>query len=174
MMQTTQPRSPSASGISLLWLLVLLAAATIGAAWYYELVLGYVPCKLCLEERIPYYAGIQVAVLALVAPAVTGDARLARALALLAGLIFLVGAGLGGYHAGVEWHFWPGPADCSGRMPGAGGSAGDLLAQMKATRVISCDEAHWWLFGLSFAGWNAVISLVLAGLGFSAFLRLKR
>jgi disulfide bond formation protein DsbB len=154
--------------------LVLLAVATIGAAWYYELVLGYVPCKLCLEERIPYYAGIPVAVAALVAPAVTGGAGLSRALALLAGLIFLAGALLGGFHAGVEWQFWPGPADCSGRLPAAGGSAGDLLAQMKAVRIVSCDQAHWRLFGLSFAGWNSAISLALAGLGLSAFMRLKR
>jgi disulfide bond formation protein DsbB len=174
MTQTIRPHSASAADLSLLWLLVLLAVATIGAAWYYELVLGYMPCKLCLEERIPYYAGIPVAVLALLAPAVTGDARLARLLALVAGLIFLVGAALGAYHAGVEWRFWPGPADCSGRMPGIGGSASDLLSQMKAVRIVACDEAHWRLLGLSFAGWNAAISLLLAGLGLSAFMRLKR
>ena len=27
--------------------------------------MGYVPCELCLKERIPYYAGIALAALAL-------------------------------------------------------------------------------------------------------------
>jgi disulfide bond formation protein DsbB len=29
---------------------------------------------------------------------------------------------------------------------------------------VACDEAAWRFFGLSFAGWNAVLSLLLAGL----------
>ena len=35
--------------------------------------------------------------------------------------------------------------------------------------VISCEQAALRIFGLSLAGWNAVISFALAGLAWSGF-----
>jgi disulfide bond formation protein DsbB len=80
-------------------------------------------------------------------------------LALLA-LVMAVSTGLGVYHAGVEWKWWPGPADCSGPLSGMG-SAGDLLQRMQSQTVVRCDDAAWRFLGISLAGYNAVISLVL-------------
>ena len=37
-------------------------AATILGALYFQYVLGYRPCPLCLEQRYPYYFGIPLAV----------------------------------------------------------------------------------------------------------------
>ena len=34
--------------------------ATILGAWGFELIGNYVPCKLCLEQRLPYYVGLPV------------------------------------------------------------------------------------------------------------------
>ena len=84
-----------------------------------------------------------------------------RALFGLVALAFLANAGLGGYHSGVEWGFWAGPETCSGATaPLATGKS--LLDQLKnAPRIIRCDEAPWRFAGLSFAGWNAVVSFVL-------------
>ena len=85
-------------------------------------------------------------------------------LALLA-LLFLGNAVLGAYHAGIEWKFWPGPSACS---PGAAGPAsGNLIEDLKATRIVPCDAASWRFLGLSFAGWNVVISLALASVAFA-------
>ena len=74
----------------------------------------------------------------------------------------LCSAALGAYHAGVEWHWWPGPADCSG--PITDFSAKPLLDQLRSIRVVRCDEAAWRLLGLSLAGYNVLISLVLAAI----------
>jgi disulfide bond formation protein DsbB len=79
----------------------------------------------------------------------------------LVALAFLANAGLGTYHAGAEWKFWPGPDTCGGSQPISTG-AGGLFKDLATTRVIRCDEAPWHFLGLSFAGWNAVASLVLA------------
>ncbi len=85
--------------------------ATLAGAWAFQFA-GYEPCPLCLEERIPYYAaaigGLLAALIARPAPKVA--ALLLGALA----LAFLYDAGLSVYHAGAEWHFWPGPKTCSG------------------------------------------------------------
>src|SRR5688500_15953517 len=37
--------------------------ATILGAWFFEYALGYAPCPLCLQQRIPYYVAIPLAVL---------------------------------------------------------------------------------------------------------------
>jgi disulfide bond formation protein DsbB len=70
-------------------------------------------------------------------------------------------AGLGTYHAGIEWKWWPGPQDCSGPIDSLG-SANDLLRQLESINVVRCDEAAWRFLGLSLAGYNVLISLALA------------
>jgi disulfide bond formation protein DsbB len=76
---------------------------------------------------------------------------------------------LGIYHAGVEWHWWAGPADCSGPLTDLR-TGGSLLDQLHAVHVVRCDEAAWRFLGLSLAGYNVLISLalaVIAGFGLS-------
>ncbi|TDR89604.1 disulfide bond formation protein B [Enterovirga rhinocerotis] len=145
--------------------IAIAAAATVGGALLSEHVGGLVPCQLCLWQRWPYYAGIPLAVLTAVAP----DPRLRRAGLGLLALVFLASAGLGAYHAGAEWSFWPGPSSCGGGTA-VSGTVDDLLKGLETTRVVSCSEAAWRLWGgLSLAGLNAVASLVLAaGAGWGA------
>ncbi|HML14359.1 MAG TPA: disulfide bond formation protein B [Xanthobacteraceae bacterium] len=159
LMQTAKPQSSvPAAGAALA--IAAVGAATLLGAWYFQYVLHYQPCPLCLDQRIPYYVGIPLAlVLALAAKfqaprpvLIVGFAALTLAMA--------IGAGLAAYHAGVEWHLWPGPQECSGD-PNFG-RAGSLIDQLNTVIVVRCDEAAWRLFGLSLAGYNAAISAALA------------
>ena len=146
---------------------LLLASASIGGAWFSELVLGYVPCKLCLWQRIPYYVGLPVLALAL---ATRG--RLAGGLTALGAAVFAVSIGLGIYHSGVEWAWWAGPADCGGKLVEGPGSVLDFRKSLEKARVVLCNEAPMRVLGLSFAGWNAVASaMVTALLARAAFAR---
>jgi disulfide bond formation protein DsbB len=134
-------------------------AATMLGAYYFEYVLHYQPCPLCLDQRIPYYVGIPLAlVIALAAKLQAPRSLLMAGFAALA-LVMLIGAALAAYHAGVEWHLWAGPQECSGD-PNFG-RTGSLLDQLNTVRVVRCDEAAWRLFGVSLAGYNAVISAAL-------------
>ena len=92
-------------------LLTLGMAATVGGALAFEHIGGYIPCALCLLQRDPYYYGIPVAVAALLSALFGGPAWLTRLLLAIAGIMMLVGAGMGVYHAGVEWGFWEGACD---------------------------------------------------------------
>lgn len=136
------------------------AVATIGGALFFEhgLGLGLLPCKLCLVQRNPYYVAIPLLLLALALPRAGTMLRLTLG---LVALIFLVSAGLGIYHSGVEWGWWAGPGDCGGGG-GATATTGDLLQSLAKTQVVSCAEAAWRFAGLSLAGWNVLISLALA------------
>ena len=136
----------------------LAAAATVGGALVFEHAFGYVPCKLCLIQRNPYYIAIPLGLAAAVLPP-----RWGRISLWLLALVFAVSAGLGSYHAGVEWGFWAGPSDCGGGSGAGAGNVGDFLNQLQTTRVVSCTEAAWRFLGLSLAGWNVLISLGLAG-----------
>jgi disulfide bond formation protein DsbB len=74
-------------------------------------------------------------------------------------LAFIANAIAGIYHAGVEWKWWEGPGECAGGFELKWGEGG-----VAETPIIRCDEASWRFLGLSFAGWNAVISATLAGI----------
>lgn len=141
------------------------AAATLAGAWFFQLVLDIRPCPLCLEQRYAYYLAVPLAALVALGAA-RGAPRglLAAALAILA-LALAVNAGLGVYHAGVEWGWWPGPSDCTGPITDLGG--GGLLDTLNKVKVIRCDEVQWRFLGLSLAGYNALISLGLAALAAS-------
>jgi disulfide bond formation protein DsbB len=145
--------------------LFLLGLATILGAWAFQIYGGFVPCKLCLEQRVPYYVGLPILLVALINAAVGGPAWLTRVALGAAAIVFLYGAYLGGFHAGVEWALWEGPADCG--ATGAATSSGNLLDDINNIRIVSCSDASWRFpdgWGLSFAGWNAVVSVVI-GLG---------
>jgi disulfide bond formation protein DsbB len=141
----------------------VLSAATILGAWYFQLVVKLPPCPLCLEERIPYYIVIPLSLLTAAAALLRAPRALLAAglLAIIAAM--LCSAALGAYHAGVEWRFWPGPTDCSGPVTDFT-KQGSLLDQLQSVRVVRCDEAAWRLFGISLAGYNVLISLVLAAI----------
>ena len=137
------------------------AAATLAGAWFFQLVLDIRPCPLCLEQRYAYYLALPLGLL--VAFAAGRGAPRGLLLAGFAVLLLaaLANAWLGGYHAGVEWKFWPGPTDCSGPVVDLG-SAGTLLQRLDTVKVIRCDEVQWRFLGLSLAGYNVLISLAMA------------
>jgi disulfide bond formation protein DsbB len=150
------------------WGAFVLSLATILGAWGFELIGGYTPCHLCLGERIPYYVGVPIAALAVFA-AMTGRVAVTRMLLLIVAGVFIWSVYLGVYHAGVEWRWWPGPPACSGDISQVTlGQGGNLLGQLEeGHRVVSCTDATWHFpgdWGLSFAGWNAVISAAVVAM----------
>lgn len=140
----------------------LVAAATTAGAWIFE-KFGYAPCDLCLQQRWAYYIGVPLAAAAVLACALRS--KLGGLLLVPLAVIFAGGAVFGAWHAGVEWGFWPGPSGCTGAASQRAADMGDFLRQIEATKLVRCDEVALRIFGLSLAGWNAVIS---AGLAFLA------
>jgi disulfide bond formation protein DsbB len=140
-----------------------LAAATLVGAWYFQYVLKLPPCPLCLEERLPYYIVVALALLLAVAALVQAPRPLIAAGFLAIILAALCGAALGAYHSGVEWHWWAGPTDCSGPVTDLT-AKGSIIDQLQSIHVVRCDEAAWRFLGLSLAGYNVLVSLALAAI----------
>jgi disulfide bond formation protein DsbB len=149
-------RTTSMSAIS--FMIAAVAAATLIGAWFFEFVLGYRPCPLCLDQRVPYYIVIPLAfVLGLLARS-PRRVPLVRLGLFITALMLAIGSGLGVYHAGIEWGWWKGPASCAGELR----PPGDILLSLRNTQFVPCDQAAWRLLGLSLAGYNALIAGALA------------
>src|SRR5580704_10732735 len=144
------------------------STATIVGAWYFEFVLRLPPCPLCLEERLPYHVVIALSLLM----AIAALARAPRTL-LAVGFTAIIVAMLGTYHAGVEWHWWAGPTDCSGPITDLS-AKGSILGQLTSIHVVRCDEAAWRFLGISLAGYNVLISLALAAIAGYGLLASRR
>jgi disulfide bond formation protein DsbB len=155
-----EPMSPTVMPRPAILAILFVASATIAAAWAFQIIGGYVPCPLCLEQRWPYYATLPIAIVLLLAG---GRELLLRTGLLLIALIMFASALLAVYHAGIEWRWWQGPQACSG---GAGLTG--TLPDLSNLSVVRCDEAALRILGLSLAGWNALISLLIAGLALAA------
>jgi disulfide bond formation protein DsbB len=150
--------------------ITLVAAATLAGAWFFELVLDIRPCPLCLEQRYAYYLAVPLGVLTVFAALRHAPRQLLMAAFVILLIAALGNAYLGGYHAGVEWKFWPGPTDCSGPLVDFG-KAGGLLEQLDKVKVVRCDEVQWRFLGLSLAGYNVLISLAMAAVALFGFVR---
>ena len=165
-MTDTAPFPKRRFGFSTALLLAGGMALTVGTALGFEHIGGYIPCALCLLQRQPYYYGIPVALVAAINAAVGGPAWLTRLLIGVVGIMMVVGAGMGVYHSGVEWHFWEGPATCSTSVNGVTQDADNLLDDLNSVKGPSCTDAALRVLGLSFAGWNVIASLILAAIAF--------
>jgi len=138
---------------SLSRLIFLISTATILAALGFEYIGGLEPCPLCLQQRYAYYLVVPVSLLCYFISEDETKWNFFKAGILICGVAMLANTGLGTYHAGAEWGFWPGPESC------ASGNVDGLTPSLSGPPPVDCTEAAWRLFGISMAGYNAVISL---------------
>ncbi len=150
---------------------LLLAAggslAILAGAFAFQYLGGLAPCQLCLWQRWPHAAAIVIGLLALLVSRGTPG----RILPLLGALAALATAAIGVFHVGVEQKWWEGLASCTaGSISGI--SAADLLnPDVSVGAVVRCDEIAWQMLGISMAGWNVILSSLLALLWVAAYRR---
>lgn len=150
------------------WPALALVASLVmlGAAHGFERLAFLLPCPLCLRQREIYWAVAGMSLTALVLWRVRQNPRFMLAFNVMLGLVFLTGAVIAAYHAGVEWKLWPAPSGCDAGAIDLNAIDFGGLDDRQATA--SCTEAPWIFLGLSMAGWNALVSLGLATASFRA------
>ncbi|MGD0864381.1 MAG: disulfide bond formation protein B [Rhizomicrobium sp.] len=135
----------------------IVALALILGALGFQYLVHLPPCEMCMWQRYPHIAAAIIGIGgALLIYGGIIDRKAGSALVVITALLIAVSGVLGVYHAGVEWHWWQGPTSCTGPAFQFQGTL-DLNAPM-----VRCDAAAWRLFGLSLAGYNALISLGVA------------
>ena len=134
----------------------------LGGAYFFQYVLGYAPCKMCLWQRWPHGFAILIGLIILFTKNIK--------ISILGAFAALTTSIIGFYHAGIERKLWEGPTTCTSNSI-EGLSANDLLNQILAAPIARCDEIAWDLLGISMAGWNGLISLFLAIIWMIPFFR---
>jgi disulfide bond formation protein DsbB len=133
--------------------------AVLGGAFAFQHLGGLAPCEMCIWQRWPHAAAINIGLIILF----TDEEKLAW----FAALATLTTAAIGGFHVGVEQAWWDGPSTCSAGDVG-GLSAQELMDQILTAPLVRCDEIAWQMAGISMAGWNAIVSLGLTALWIKA------
>lgn len=145
-----------ASRLRPIWPLValLVSGAMLAGAHAFQRFGGLEPCPLCLDQRNWHWAAAGVAAGAFLL--VRLRPGLARVVAALIGLVLLGAAGMGAYHVAVEQHWVIAQCDARVDLDNLG------FDQTGTFTVPKCDQIAWSMFGVSMAGYNALISLFMA------------
>ena len=152
-------------------LILLISGAMLAAAvFYFQGHLGLQPCPLCMQQRYWHWAVMGVSALAFVATRV--QPKWINWAIVIVGLVLLGSAAMGGYHVAVEQKWVVAQCDIGGTVNASDLSLGNLPdGDLRPPR---CDEIVWSLMGISMAGYNAMISLLLALASFYVALTGKR
>lgn len=140
--------------------MLAIAAAMLLTVYAMQHLGGLEPCPLCVWQRYPWFVVLGIGLLT---PAVGRDGGRLLLRAMAAAL--LIGAGIAGYHVGVEQLWWEGSTTCLG---GDAGGEPSSLAELRALAMGApaprCDVPAWTLFGISLTGYNFLASVALAAL----------
>jgi len=122
------------------------------SAFFIEHFLGHKPCNLCLIERIPYGLSIILIITIFVIK------KNEKFIVLMLILTFVFSLAISIYHFGIEQGFFQESAVCNVKNFNENVTKEDLLKQLN-TRVISCKDVTFRIFGLSLTSINIVTSL---------------
>lgn len=143
----------------------LLSFSMLTAALVGQYGFGLYPCDLCIYQRIPYTIIVVIGVFGWFC---VKNRRWQYIMAIVCAFLFLIDAGIAGYHAGVESGIFKGPTACS--------SNGDVMQTLEQIRasirnapLVTCSQAMVHILGLSMAAWN-MIAATLAFLATSFIL----
>jgi len=130
----------------------LISLFSILAAIYIEFFLGYPPCKLCIYQRIPYLISIFITFLG-----ISYYKNLIWLYILL--IVFFSSALLSGYHFGIEKEVFVEFSGCTS-------SSLDIIDKNKLLEILnskvnSCKNVDFTIFGLSLAAINLLLSVVI-------------
>lgn len=136
------------------------SAALLAGAFAFQHVGGLAPCQLCLWQRWPHAAAVVIGAVALIFGW--------RVLAWAGAAAALTSAGIGLFHVGVEQKWWEGLASCTASSLNGISTADLLNPDVVVAAPVRCDEIAWAMAGISMAGWNVILSLVLVAVWVAA------
>jgi disulfide bond formation protein DsbB len=137
------------------------------SAFYLEYFEGALPCDLCITQR--WFHGLIITYSLISIFILEKFINVKIFILIVLSFTWLASAIAGLYHFGIEMNFWSGPDDCSSNID----FSKDILTYLLNKSPIKCDEIMFKIFGLSLAGWNALLSFLMS-LTISFFIILKR
>ncbi|MGN7661326.1 MAG: disulfide bond formation protein B [Anaplasma sp.] len=127
-------------------------------AYTAEMVFHLVPCKLCLYERVPYFAALL--------PSLINTWRGDRYSFSASVACYLGVAVLSTYHAGLEYGWFADFLHCAGELE-ANSTPSEMKFDLLNRDVVSCSTPSFVFLGLSLSGWNVAYAAVALFLAFA-------
>ncbi len=121
-------------------------------ALYIEHILQYKACKLCLYQRIPFLVAIFVSFIGY------NYSKNDKILILII-IIFSISFFISGYHYGIENNIFDEFSGCVNNSLNITNKA-ELLKSLN-NNIPSCKEVNFKMFGISLAGINFLLSLLI-------------
>lgn len=152
-------KRPDRLVIQLIWMVTLLILLTVIASEYF---LKLAPCELCLAQRIPYYLILVITSTALILQC---DIVINRKVVFFSSMLFLITFIIAVIHVGTEQGIWDTKCSLSGFQSF---SIEDIQKSVLQSGVPACNDISFQLFGITMAGYNTLIGLLLFGLSIAA------
>ena len=133
----------------------LISTLMLNSAFYLEYFHGALPCDLCITQR--WFHGSIIVYSLIIIFIINKTSISKKLLMLVGGILWLSSSLMGLYHFGIEMNFWTGPDGCSSNID----FSKDTLKYLLNKSPIKCDEVMFEFFGLSLAGWNALVSFIV-------------
>jgi disulfide bond formation protein DsbB len=146
--------------------IVFVSFVTLVVVLISQYIFGLKPCELCIYQRIPYVFIIAFGLIAY--GAAKQDKKVSKFFMALAGITFLIGMSIASFHVGVEQAWWAGLEKCGSNINEAVMTLEELRLKVLGAPVTKCNEIAWSMFGISMAGYNAILSLMMAVFTFMA------
>ena len=125
------------------------------SAFYLEYFHNAFPCDLCITQRWFHALIISYSLIAIL---ILEKNFLTDKLILIGLSLTWIASSIAGlYHFGIEMNFWSGPDECSSSID----FSKDTLKYLLTKSPIKCDDVIFSIFGLSLAGWNALMSFII-------------
>ena len=139
------------------WMLIILLISffAIGSALIAEYFFEIFPCKMCLNQRYPYYF---IIIISLIFFFIKKFSYIWKLLLIECALCY--GIFYATWHIGIEQKILPGLPECTTSLDHTN-SLIELKNQILNQTIITCDEITWTIVGLSAATINAFILLFL-------------
>ena len=134
-------------------LVLVISILTIFFALYVEYILQYKACKLCLYQRIPYLIAIFISFIGL-------NYYKNDKILLIIILIFALSFLISGYHYGIEKNIFVEFSGCATNNLDITDKT-TLLKTLSDNIPSSCKDVNFRLFGISLAGINSILSLLI-------------
>ena len=144
---------------NIIFIALLASLGMLGGAYGFEYIGGLYPCDLCWPQRYAHMAVIIFAAFAFYFKK-SNTVKWLR-FKMMTTFSYMVSVGYSGYHAGVEQKWWEGPDSCTLNTDATKVSVEEFFKSLENVPLIRCDEIPWEMFGLSMAGYNFLISLVM-------------
>jgi len=133
----------------------ILSIIAISTALIAEFIFNFLPCKMCVQQRYPYYFIIIIFIFFYFF-----DNKINLWFNILTELAIVYGLFYSIWHVGIEQQFIQGPTNCSGGVNKASTVEG-LKEEILNQTIVNCNEISWTMLGLSAATVNTVFLIFI-------------